>query len=292
MLAIAIRHRIKALGVEQRDLAAAADVTESYISQLLAHKKSPPAPNRTDIYEKMEQFLQLPTGELSKLAEVQRKDDLKSKIAEPARPLFKEFRELILRKCKASKRLQLSRIFHKEPYGELERLITQSLLDVAKRVAKEELGSEDWLRSVAGLSGRSYAEMRVLVLEFLDTDVFNISAQSCVSVLDPLIDAWDIDLKSFGIEIVLNRTLTNRRIARLEFLESQTDETVDVEPGLEEFLKNASLSGDVTAEEIEILRRLKIKGRTPTAMYYYRELQSLRDPLNFSLPLLRKLKSA
>jgi transcriptional regulator with XRE-family HTH domain len=281
MLPIAIKHRIKVLGYEQRDLAAAANVTESYISQLLARKKSPPAPNRTDIYDKMERFLKLPSGELSKLAEAQRTEDLKSKIAEPARPLFKEFRELILGKCKAAKQQQLSRIFHKEPYGELERLITQNLLDVAKKVAKEELGSENWLRSVAKLSGRSYEEMRVVVLDFLETDVFNVSVESCVSVLDPLIDTWDIDLKSFGLEIVLNRTLTNRHVVRIEFVEREVQEIVDVEAGLEEFLKDSSLSGDATAEEIDILRRLKIKGRTPTRMYYYRELQNLRDPLNF-----------
>jgi Transposase DDE domain len=35
--------------------------------------------------------------------------------------------------------------FEKEPFGTLERLITQKLLDVAKRVAKEELESEKWL---------------------------------------------------------------------------------------------------------------------------------------------------
>src|SRR4051812_41180351 len=218
MLPIAIKQRIKALGYEQRDLAVAADVTESYISQLLARKKSPPAPNRTDLYDKLERFLKMPSGELAKLAEIQRREDLKSKIAEPAKPLFKEFRELILSKCKPSKQQELSRIFHKEPYGEMERLITQNLLDIVKRVAKEELKSEDWLRSVARLNGRSYAEMRVLVLDFLDTDLFNVSVESCVSVLAPLIDSWDIDLKSFAMEIGLNRTLTNRHMAKIGFV--------------------------------------------------------------------------
>jgi len=47
------------------------------------------------------------------------------------------------------------------------------------------------------------------------------------------------------------------------------------------FLEIVGTSRDATADEIEILRRLKIKGRTPTRMYYYRELQNLRDPLNF-----------
>ena len=51
-VALVIRHRLRELGVEQRDLATAAQVTESYISQVLNGKKAPPAPNRTDIYEK------------------------------------------------------------------------------------------------------------------------------------------------------------------------------------------------------------------------------------------------
>ena len=45
-----IRQRLEAFGLDQRELARAADVTESYISQLVTRKKAPPAPNRTDIY--------------------------------------------------------------------------------------------------------------------------------------------------------------------------------------------------------------------------------------------------
>ena len=63
-----IKHRLDELGLDQRALAAAAEVTESYVSQLLTRKKAPPAPNRTDIYEKMGRFLKLPQGELVKLA--------------------------------------------------------------------------------------------------------------------------------------------------------------------------------------------------------------------------------
>jgi hypothetical protein len=36
-----------------------AEVTESYISQLLAKKKTPPAPDRTDIYDKVGKVLKL-----------------------------------------------------------------------------------------------------------------------------------------------------------------------------------------------------------------------------------------
>ena len=43
---LVIRRRLEELGVEQRQLATAAQVTESYISQLLTRKKAPPAPLR------------------------------------------------------------------------------------------------------------------------------------------------------------------------------------------------------------------------------------------------------
>ena len=66
---------------------------------MLARKKAPPAPERTDIYDKIGKFLKLRSGELSKLADVQRKEALRKKVADPPSPLFHEFRELILRKC-------------------------------------------------------------------------------------------------------------------------------------------------------------------------------------------------
>lgn len=77
-----IKQRLKDLGLEQKDLATAAEVTESYISQLLGRKKAPPAPARTDIYEKIGKVLQLPSGEIMKLAELQRKEELRKKIAD------------------------------------------------------------------------------------------------------------------------------------------------------------------------------------------------------------------
>src|ERR1700688_81518 len=197
---LAIKKRLEELGLEQRDLAASAEVTESYISQLLTGKKLPPEPGRTDIYDKMGKFLKLPSGKLAKLADHQRKEVLQRNLEDPPKPLFKEVRELILRKCAPRKEKQLRAIFEKQPFGELERLVTQKLLDVVKGVAEDELEGETWLQSVARLSRRSYEAMRVNILEFLDTDVFNVSSEDCVSFLDPLIESWDIDLATFGME--------------------------------------------------------------------------------------------
>lgn len=283
-ISLLIRQRLKELGLEQKDLAAAVQVTESYVSQLLARKKTPPAPARTDIYEKIGAFLRLPSGELSKLAEVQRKEELKKKIAELPRPLFKEIRELILRKCDPASRKEVRRIFEKEPFGELERLVTQKLLDVAQRAAQQELENEDWLRLMARRSDRSYEQMRVAILEFLDTDVFNVSVENGVSFLDPMIESWDIDLKTFGVEIVLNRRFALGGLKRFEFVEREPPRPVPIEPGLEQFLNDGSLSGDATEEEIEFLKTLRFTGRRPAPIYYYRELQNLRDPLHFTTP--------
>jgi transcriptional regulator with XRE-family HTH domain len=282
-LSLVIRHRLKELGLEQRDLAAAAQVTESYISQLLARKKAPPAPGRTDIYDKIGSFLRLPTGELSRLADLQRREDLKKKVADPPEPLFRAFRELILRKCEATKRVRMREIFEKEPFGALEHLITQKLLDVTKRVATEELESEQWLQLAARLSGQAYEQMRVMILEFLDTDVLHVSAENCVSFLDALIESWDINLETFGIEIVLNRNLAPGHLKRFDFVEREPERPIEIEPGLEEFLKDALLSGDATDEEIEFLKSLRFKDRRPLPLYYYRVLQNSRDPLHFRI---------
>ena len=276
-----IRNRLDKLGLEQKDLASAVQVTESYVSQLLGRKKAPPAPARTDLYDKISEFLKLPKNELSNLADLQRREELKKKVVEPPRPLFKECRALVLRKCAPGGRGEIAAIFEKQPFGELERLVTEKLLDVAQGVAREELRSEEWLRQMAQLSQRSYEQTRVAILEFLDTDVFNLSVENCVTFLDPIIESWDIDLKTFGVEIVLNSRLAPGRIKCFEFVEKEPPERDVVEPGLEQFLKDTSLSGDIQEEEIEFLKRLKFSGRKPSALYYYRELQNLRDPLHF-----------
>jgi transcriptional regulator with XRE-family HTH domain len=277
---LVIKQRLDELGFEQKDLATAADVTESYISQLLTRKKLPPAPDRTDIYEKMAKFLKLPGDRLSKLADHQRSEELKRNLADPPAPLFKEVRELILRKCAPAKEKQIRTIFEKQPFGELERLVTQKLLDVIKNVAKEDLNSENWLHLVARLTDRSYEQLRVTLLEFLDTDVFNLSPENCISFLDPLIESWDVDLTTFGMEIVLNRRIASGDPRRFEFVETGPDQP-EVEPGFNEFLNDSSLSGTATKEEIELLKKLRFNGKRPTSLYYYRELQSLRDPLHF-----------
>jgi transcriptional regulator with XRE-family HTH domain len=280
-VSLVIKQRLEEFGLEQRDLARAAQVTESYISQLLTRRRVPPAPGRTDIYEKMDKFLRLPRGELARVADRQRKEGLKRELGDQPVPLFQEVRALILRKCKPERERHIRAVFEKEPFGELERLVTRTLLDVVKGVAKEELENDYWLRMVAELSRRSYEETRVVVLEFLDTDIFHLSGEHCVSFLDPLIESWDINLTTFVLDMVLNPSVVSGHVKRFQFIEREADQPVVEESGLKEFLRDSTLSGSATKEELAFLKRLRINGKRPTPLYYYRELQNLRDPLHF-----------
>lgn len=287
-LAVVIRRRLEHLGIGQRELAEAAEVTESYISQLLSNKKLPPASDRTDIYGKIAKILKVPPQELARVADVQRQENLKRKILQPPQPLFKEFRELILRKCVSGKRQRITNIFNREPFGEFERFITQKLLDAAKSAVREQLGDDQWIQRLAKTAKQGYEDTRVSILDFLDTDISHVSVENCVSFLDPLIDSWDVDLETFTILIVLNRRLSRAHKKRLEFRETGTELSAEMEPGLKQFLADPKFSANVTEDELVFLKSLQFRGKRPTALYYYRELQNFRDPLNFVIAAAEK----
>lgn len=281
-LSLVIKKRLQELGLEQKDLAAATEVTNSYISQLLNRKKLPPAPDRTDIYEKMDKFLKISKGDLAKLANAQRLKEYRRGFEEPEAALLKETRELILHKCAPGSQQQIRSIFEKHPFGELEQLVTQQLLEVVRGAARSELDNKAWLHEVALLSGKRYQQMRVIILEFLDTDIFNVSNEDCISFLDPLIAQWDIDLSTFEMEISLNDRLAPGEPKKFAFVEKGLDEPHEDQAGLTDFLQDATLSRGITEEEIEFLRRLRFgTARRPNRLYYYRALQNLRDPLHF-----------
>lgn len=270
-VSLLIRHRLKELGLEQKHLARAVQVTDSYISQLLGRKKRPPAPARTDLYERIGQFLGLPSGELARLALAQRHRELRSRMLEAPAPLFAGSRELLLRKCDLDRRDEVGRIFAKEPFGELERLVTQQVLAAAQAE-----GRDAPLGAVAQSSGWTPEQARAAIAAFLETDVLGLGSSSCTAVLDVLLEGWDIDLRTFALELTFFAAAGARRF---EFLE--TPPTPPPEPGFAAFLGDPALRGDATPEELGFLGQLRFAGRKPSALYYYRELQSLRDPLHF-----------
>jgi len=275
-----IRQRLDELGLEQRELARAARVTDSYVSQLLRRKKHPPDPDRTDIYQKMDKVLKLPRGELAQLARLERAKRLTRYVEGGLPPLFKEVRTLVLAKCDPAKEPEIRAIFEQQSFGELERLVIQKLVDVVKDVARQELKHPSGIRRIAKLTRRSYEEVRVSTLEFLDADVFDLSEDNCISFLDPLIASWDVDLVTFAIDVVLDQRVTDEPVRHFEIVERPPESVAD-QPGFQQFLADPDLSGTATEEELEFLRKLPLRRKRPTALYFYRELQSLRDPVHF-----------
>lgn len=278
---MAIRQRLRELDMDQRELARAAHVTESYISQLLTRRRMPPAPHRTDIYERMDELLKLPRGELAKLAAHQRMESFKRELGTGEAPLFGEVRALILNKCHPDRERAVRAIFELHPFGEIERLVTTTIMDLVKGIVTSQLDNADWLGAIAKFVGRTAEEGRVISLEFLDTDILQISPENCIAFLDPCIKSWDIDLPTFSLEIELNPEVSPEPARHFGFVERPADERAEPELGFVEFLADKSLSDSATTEEIALLGGLRYGGLSPTALHYYRELQSLRDPLHF-----------
>ncbi len=276
-----VRSRLTTLGVAQRDLARAAHVADSYISQLLTRKRAPPAPDRTDIYPKMEAFLRLDRGQLGRLAASERTAELKRRLGQTPQPMFQGFRDLMLGKCVAGKRDEVRLVFERHPFGTLERLITQKLLDVVQRIARQELESQNWIRLAAQVGNRTHEEMRAMVLDFLDADIFHVSRENCIAFMDPLVESWDIDLDTFRFDISLNRRLAANAQRRFEFVETEALDDSPEPAGLVEFLDDPRLSSGITEQEARFLRSLRFDGKQPTKLYFHRALQSLRDPLHF-----------
>ena len=237
-IALVIRQRLDELDLDQRDLARAARVTESYVSQILTRKKSPPAPERTDIYDRMDRFLKLPHGELARVADAHLKEERKRRFGDVA-PLFPELRALILRKCAPDELEPVRAILERQSFGELERLVAQTLLNVVH----------------------------------LGSDVLHVTPKQRAR-LDATIASWEWDPATFALTV----SLASGNHKRFEY-----DERLNggQEKGLVEFLRDPSLSGTATEEELTFLKSLRFKDRRPTALYYYRELQNLRDSLHF-----------
>ena len=272
--AFVVRQRLEELHLGQRELAAASEVTESYISQILGRKKLPPLPNRTDLYDKMSRLLAVPREELARLATLQHRDALDRTWRGSAQARFGPMRELILGKCNRRRVKAMRTLFEKDPFGEVERLITRTLIDVVRDDARSHALDETWLRKLASASGENYRKMRVGLIDLLDSDP-EASLGDYTLFIEPLVRLWDFDIDRFVLEVRLT-TGTRRTFM---FGEDVKQKPPDDPAGLRAFLRDTRLSSGVAPQEMEILRALRVPGAN--AMFYYRALQTLRDPVNF-----------
>ncbi|HEY6807857.1 MAG TPA: helix-turn-helix transcriptional regulator, partial [Gemmatimonadales bacterium] len=195
-----LRRRLKELKRTPRELAEAAQVSEEYVSDLLAGRRDPPAPGRTDLYDRMTKFLRLHRNDLPTCAKAERE----GMAVKTKRPDAK-IRALLLELCDPTKARKLDRRLSKRDTetAVLDRLIAQRLLEVAQGFVRRQLDDEVGIRVAANREGISYLEMRMRLLEFLDCTVDSLSAADHEVFIRPRIGSWDIDLETQAMRIVL-----------------------------------------------------------------------------------------
>ena len=98
--------------------------------------------------------------------------------------------------------------------------------------------------------------------------------------LDPLIESWDIDLETFALEIVLNHTVVPGQARRFEFVEREAGQPSAPNRGSRRFC-GIPPSAAPRRGGGRVPEAAEVHAPAADALYYYRELQSLRDPLHF-----------
>lgn len=275
--AFVVRRRLEELRLDQRDLASACEVTESYISQLVGRKKLPPVPNRTDLYDKMSALLGVPREELARLAALQHHDRLDRSGLPAPEARFGPMRELILAKCRPAQ-AAMRAIFEKDAFGPMERLITRTIVETIRDEARLRARDEPWLRSIAADARVSYRTMRVQLIDLLENDAAA-TLGDFTPFVDPIVESWSFDVDRFTLSI----RLTTGGARRFEFAEQRRREKPAADSaGLRAFFRDSRLSGGITPDETAVLRSVRLpEPQRATAHFYYRLLQTLRDPIHF-----------
>jgi len=192
-----VRRRLRELKRTSRELAEAVKVTEAYIAELVAGRRRPPAPG-SDLYAPMGKFLQLHRNDLPTCARVER-----SAVGTRRRRPAPEVRRMLLELCEPGKARLLGRRLGKPDSTELECLIVERLVEVAQGFVRRQLDDEVGLRVAATREGRSYLDIRMRLLEFLDATADSVTAHDCEEFVRPRIANWDLDMGTRAMRIVL-----------------------------------------------------------------------------------------
>jgi hypothetical protein len=193
-----IRRRLRELDRTPEMLATAVQVPAWYVDELLSGSRLPPAPDRTDIYDKITRYLRLHRNELAERAEAQR-----AEVVQTRRRPVPRVRELILELCDPTKLRALGRHLTGREGPELERLIAERILSVAKSFVGRQLEDEVGVRAAAKREGVEYLDMRIRMLDFLDARADTLTPAHHAHFVRPRIATWDIDVKTRAMRIVL-----------------------------------------------------------------------------------------
>lgn len=193
-----VRRRLRELKRTPRELAEAVKVSEAYMSDLVAGRRPPPAPGRTDLYVPMAKFLRLHRNDLPTCARVERAQEGVGR-RRPDPEVWKLVREL----CDSARQRSFGRRLAKGDGADLAAVIVGRLLEVAQGFVRRQLEDEVGLRVAATRDGCTYLEARMRLLEFLDVGADSLTAEDCEEFVLPRIAAWDIELETRAMRIVL-----------------------------------------------------------------------------------------
>jgi len=201
-----LRRRLRELNRTPRELAAAVKVSEGFIADLVAGRRRAPAPSRSDLYTPMAKFLRLHRNDLPTCARAEHA------IAPAARRPSPEVRRLTFELCHQDTVRALTRRVTRRDGAELECLIVQRLLGVAQGFVIRQLEDEAGLSVAAAREGRSYLELRMRLLDFLDATPDSVTARDYEDFVRPRIASWELDLETRAMRIVLrSREVAPRR---------------------------------------------------------------------------------
>ena len=203
-----LRQRLKELKRTSKDLAEALEVPTSYIDDLISGRRRAPLPGRTDLYERMTSFLRLGRNDLVNRARAERAGSA----AESAVPQA-EVRKLLLELCEPATPKQLERRRSRAGWSELSSLL-ERVVGVTQGAVRRTLDDQIGLRLSASHSGRSYEDMRLRVLEFLDATPDTVTIDHLTEFVQPRIARWDVDLPTGVLRVVLRAQEPRERVRR------------------------------------------------------------------------------
>ena len=203
-----LRQRLKELKRSSRDLAEALEVPTSYIDDLIAGRRRAPLPGRTDLYERMTSFLRLGRNDLVNKARAERAGSAADGAVPPA-----EVRKLLLELCEPATAKQLERRRSRTGGAELFSLL-ERVVGVTQGAVRRTLDDQIGLRLSASHSGRSYEDMRLRVLEFLDATPDTVTLDHLAEFVQPRIARWDVDLPTGVLRVVLRAQEPRERVRR------------------------------------------------------------------------------
>jgi hypothetical protein len=189
--------RLRQLKRTPTELAAAARVSETYITELMAGRRRAPAPG-SDVYVTMGKFLGLHRDDLPSCARAERAAERPGQ----RRP-SPDVRRLLFDLCDPQQSKTITRRLARPDGTELEWVIVGRLLEVARGFVIRRLEDEVGMRVAAGREGREYLDIRMRLLEFLDAVPDSVTTEDCIDFVVTRIATWSIDLESRTMRIQL-----------------------------------------------------------------------------------------